>query len=282
MKTMILHLVNANGECLSIDVANRAEADRLFSEAVESGETIGATLRSRTGGYIDNLVRWGIEPETHHLVTDRMIKAGLAARQQEREDDEPTHNGQNPWVFGGMCHLVSEFMAYKYGMARIGGTVMMADLHTPICVHYWCITKDQTIVDMTADQLYEGASYRIIPKGHPDWYRYQPEYGFPEDLESLRGCGVYSDAFIDLVIARAASIEAYHEDATDLSHLGSTPGSEELRKELEPMLVELYDVATRELEQYLGKSGRKTKTQVGFVPAKQERQRHAPAEPALD
>ncbi|MHD0644725.1 hypothetical protein ACYPKM_03760 [Pseudomonas aeruginosa] len=239
---MKLHLVNPLAETLALAVANEEEAEAAFHQATADG-WISGTLRDKDGCYIESFTRQIIPTESHPLITPEMIQAAVLYRRAEREGDEPSFAAEHSWLYGGMCHLVTEALLAQYGLARVSGTVMARDLETPICVHYWNFLPDLTIVDFTFDQLREGASYRIIRRGEPDWYRYQPEYEDPEDYESLRGAGVFSDTYIDLVLARAAGKSTMGKSIIDLSYLQAPAAEYAARAMLEPMLVEFYQVA---------------------------------------
>jgi hypothetical protein len=137
---------------------------------------------------------------------------------------------------------VTRYLEGEFGLARTSGTIMAKDCVTPICLHYWNVLPDFTIVDMTADQLMEGSDFRIIPKSHPDWYRYQPEFDDYEDTHDLLGKGIYSDVLIELIVQTGRRLERASRERSGYSkdYLHAEPASEKVKSSLEPLITEFF------------------------------------------
>lgn len=246
---MHLHLVDGQDNTIVVDVAGPEEAKVVFKDALQKDPWIAATLLNHRDEYVDSYLRLSSDTqETSPLVSQALIDDFLRARSVAREDF--THYGGPKWSIPGLCHEVSDYIQYTHGFARTSGTIMAKDCVTPICVHYWNVLPDMSILDMTADQLLEGADYRIIPKGHPDWYRYQPEFGYPDDVEDLRGHGVHSDELIDFIVETGNRIEQglVAQHASPKRYLHVLPADEALKKKLEPLLTEFADFALKDNE----------------------------------
>lgn len=243
---MNLNFVDAQASMLSVRVNDEAHAQQVFEQALSLDPWIAATLRDDKGCFVTSFQRLIGEIDSHPSITSEMIKDALTVRTEVRFGDQLNHN-EVPWFVPGLCHEVSEYLEEKYGLARTSGTIMARDLVTPICLHYWNVLPDMTIVDMTVDQLQEGFDFRIIPAGHPDWYRYQPEYECVEDLEDEKGGdGCYSDELIDFILETAGRVGRNRAGLREYLHCPAP--SQELMKRLHPFISEHLAVAIEENE----------------------------------
>ena len=265
---MQLHLVDGQENTIVVEVAGQDEARVVFKDALEKDPWIAATLLDHRDEYVDSYLRLSSETqETSSLVSQALIDDFLRARGEAREGF--THYGGPKWSIPGLCHEVSNYIQYTHGFARTSGTIMAKDCVTPICLHYWNVLPDLSVLDMTADQLLEGADYRIIPKGHPDWYRYQPEFEYPEEVEDLRGHGVFSDQLIDFIVETGnhidrASIAAL---ASPKTYLYLEPADSDLKQKLEPLLTEFMEFALKDnVKAQAIYAKRRTKESTEFCP----------------
>lgn len=243
---MYLTFVDAKELTLSVEVSDEAHAQRVFEQSLHIDPWIAAIVRDNNGGFVASLQRLVGAVESHPSVTPDLIRDALSIRSEVRLGDQLDH-AERPWLVPGLCHEVSEYIEGEYGLARTSGTLMARDLVTPICLHYWNILPDMTIVDMTADQLHEGFDFRIIPAGHPDWYRYQPEFECVEDLEDDKGGrGQYSDEIIDFILETAKRIGRSRAGLRDYIH--SPVASHDLMAKLKPYVTEHLQVALKRNE----------------------------------
>ena len=245
---MQLSFVDAQENTLSVEVSDEAHARQVFEQSLCLDPWLAATLRDPKGRFVTSFQRLIGETESHPSITTAMIKKALSVRTEVRFGDELGGN-EAPWFVPGLCHEVSEYLEQEYGLARTSGTIMARDLVTPICLHYWNVLPDMTIVDMTVDQLQEGYDFRIIPAGHPDWYRYQPEYECVEDLaDDKGGRGFYSDEIIDFILETAERIGRKRAGLREYLHCPEpTP---ELRAMLHPHVTEHLALAIGEAKRY--------------------------------
>jgi hypothetical protein len=244
---MHLHLVDDQENTVSVDVAGADEAKVVFEEALLKDPWIGATLRDDNDDFVDSFLRISEEGrDSHPLLDQATIDLCLKARSESREGF--THYEGPKWSIPGLCHEVSDYIQHFHGFARTSGTIMAKDCVTPICVHYWNVLPDLSVLDMTADQLLEGVDYRIIPKGHPDWFRYQPEFENPDEVEELRGEGVHSDELLDFIIETGKRIDHGAMASTPKQYLHVEPASEALKLKLEPLLTEFMKHALKDNE----------------------------------
>lgn len=244
---MHLNFVDAQELTLLVEVSDEAHAQRVFDNELCRDPWLAAALRQKDGRFVTSFQRLVGAIESHPAITSSFIQDAISVRSDARRGDQLYQN-ENPWLVPGLCHEVSEYIQEEYGLARSSGTIMARDLVTPICLHYWNILPDMTIVDMTADQLHEGFDYRIIPPGHPDWYRYQPEYDYVEDLEGDKGGkGHYSDQLIDFILETAKRLEGRRK--ADLRTYFNCPvGNADLMAKLHPFITEYltYDIQSNE------------------------------------
>lgn len=252
---MKLTFVDAQEHSLTVEVSDEGHAERVFDQSLFNDPWIAATLRENDGQFTASFQRLNPQVDSHPSVTPEMIKDALSVRGQVRLGDE-LHPSDPLWLVVGYCHEVSEYLEQEYGLARISGTIMAKDLVSPICLHYWNVLPDMTIVDMTADQLQEGFDFRIIPAGHPDWYRYQPEYSCVDDLEADKGGnGFYTDEMIDFILSTAKRIEiGKHVGLRE--YLECEPANADLMAQLHPFVAEHLKVAIKENDSYLIKAAK--------------------------
>lgn len=249
---MLLTFVDAQENMLSVNVDNEDHARRVFEESLSFDPWLGATLREGRGRFVTSFQRLKAEVDTHPSISQEMIEDALNVRRQVRMGDE-LNVGETPWFVPGLCHEVSEYIEQVYGLARTSGTIMARDLVTPICLHYWNVLPDMTIVDMTVDQLQEGSDFRIIPAGHPDWYRYQPEYECVEDLaDDKGGKGFYSDELIDFILETAERVGRNRAGLRE--YLQCPAPSRETMERLHPLISEHLFLAIGESERYSRKA----------------------------
>lgn len=240
---MYLNFVDAQALTLSVEVSDEDHARRVFDRALRIEPWLAATLRENNGRFVTSFQRLSAGVDTHPSITPEMIEDALRVRREVRLGDQ-LYPGEKPWIVPGLCHEVSEYLEQEYGLARTSGTIMARDLVTPICLHYWNVLPDMSIVDMTVDQLQEGSDFRIIPPGHPDWFRYQPEYECVEDLEDDKGGrGQYSDEIIDFILETAKRIGRSRAGLRDYIH--SPVASPDLMAKLKPYVTEHLQVALK-------------------------------------
>lgn len=238
---MYLNFVDAQELTFSVEVSDEAHARRVFDQSLRIEPWIAATLREKDGSFVTSFLRLEGVAESHPSITPAFIEDAISARSDARRGDELLQN-EKPWRVPGLCHEVSEYIEQSYGLARTSGTIMARDLVTPICLHYWNVLPDMTIVDMTADQLQEGFDFRIIPPGHPDWYRYQPEYECVEDLvDDKGGKGYYSDELIDFILETAERVGRKRAGLRD--YINAPAASVDLMAKLKPYVTEHLQVA---------------------------------------
>lgn len=238
---MQLHLINGYDTPLLVEVENSEVARKLFDQSLQHDPWIAAILTRDGNTFVDSFVRITQPEESHPLVPKSIIEQALKDRAQCREDWLFAERESKAWI-PGLCHEVSECLQVEFGFARTSGTIMARDCVTPICLHYWNVLPDLSILDMTADQLMEGSDYRIIPKGHPDWYRYQPEFDDFEDVQDLLGEGVYSDDLINFIVQTGRRIQQlpHKSPGSFMSYLHAQPAGEELKSSLEPLITEYF------------------------------------------
>ncbi|MBI6885073.1 hypothetical protein [Pseudomonas putida] len=245
---MYLNFVDAQELTFSVEVSDEAHARRVFDQSLRIEPWIAATLREKNGSFVTSFLRLEGVAESHPSITPAFIEDAISARSDARRGDELLQN-EKPWRVPGLCHEVSEYIEQTYGLARTSGTIMARDLVTPICLHYWNVLPDMTIVDMTSDQLQEGFDFRIITPGHPDWYRYQPEYECVEDLvDDKGGRGYYSDDLIDFILDTAERVGRNRAGLRE--YLQCPAPSRELMDRLHPHISEHLSVAIKENERY--------------------------------
>jgi hypothetical protein len=260
---MHLHFVDAFEKTLTVPVESQVEALALFQDAIQNDPWISATLRDNDGGFLASYQRLNGMVESHPSITPAAIKDALSVRSEARQGDLPGH-GRDLWCITGYCHEVSEYLEQEYGLARTSGTIMAKDLITPICLHYWNVLPDLSILDMTADQLMEGHDFRIITTGHPDWFRYQPEYECLEDFEDMREEGFYSDELIDFIVATGNRIG--DKRASMKEYLACMPADEPTKERLKPFVTEHLTIAVKEHEKYYGSKLKREEREQGYEP----------------
>lgn len=81
---------------------------------------------------------------------------------------------------GGMCHVVTECLAAKYGWERLAVSYTDTLGRVICCGHLISALPDGSLLDPTADQMGEGFSVRVLAPNDPDYGRYRPE--FDEDV----------------------------------------------------------------------------------------------------
>lgn len=245
---MHLTFVDAQEFTLSVEVSDEDHARRVFDRALRVEPWLAATLRESNGRFVTSFQRLSAGVDSHPSITPEMIEDVLRVRREVRLGDQ-LNPGEKPWIVPGLCHEVSEYLEQEYGLARTSGTIMARDLVTPICLHYWNVLPDMTIVDMTVDQLQEGSDFRIIPPGHPDWYRYQPEYECVEDLaDDKGGNGYYSDELIDFILETAERVGRKRAGLREYLHW--KPADDALMAKLHPHVAEHLKLAIKENERY--------------------------------
>jgi predicted HicB family RNase H-like nuclease len=239
---MHLHLVDALEQTLVIRVEDVIEASALFTGSVALYPWIAGTILD-SDRYVESFIRIDADPDNHPLIDQSMIDTCVGVRRDCRTDEQPYSEAK--WAIPGFCHEVSEFIQHEYGFARASGTFMAKDLVTPIGLHYWNILPDLSILDMTADQFMEGSDYRIIPKEHPDWLRYQPEYEYVDDIESIRGKGVYSDKLIDFIKETSNRLGSKTSSSL-IEYLHAQPAKAETSDRIRPIVTEYLNSAIRQ------------------------------------
>jgi hypothetical protein len=227
---MKLTLVDKNANEEITEVADKDHAVTLLQAA---RHWIGALLLNDDGTYVDLFVRNIEVPQKCPYLENTSIEAILEDRKLTRTGTPGTRLGRN---FPGYCSEISSAISKNYGFAIATGSYMARDLKTLISVHSWNVLPDLSILDMTSDQFLDGANYRIVQKGHPDWLRYQPDF---EDWEEIlkSGRGKFSKRFLDYVEHQGKNVNnTPHFD--DLCYLLVPDANDAVKKSLAPIVEE--------------------------------------------
>lgn len=225
---MKLTLVDAYSNKMVTAVTDQEHAEFIFKD---EPNWIGALLSEDDGTLINSFVRDTDEPHQSAYLSEVAIREILENRRKTREGTPGTRLG---WDIPGYCDEISSGILEDHGIAKVIGNYMAKDLKTQICVHAWNVLPDLTIVDMTSDQFMDGANYRIVPKGHPDWLRYQPDF---EEWEELCQAEGFSPSYLAYLEQQGTMINRTRP-VSGLSYLHLPAASKAVEMELEPFVEE--------------------------------------------
>ena len=227
---MKITLVDKNSISKSLSATDHSHAVTLFTQ---DNDAVGALLAADDGSYLDSFVRHNGNQHKSRYISTSAISSTLDERRKAREGTPGTRLG---WDIPGHCLEISESISNKFGFAMVVGNYMANDLKTQICVHAWNILPDLSVLDMTSDQFMDGANYRIVPKGHPDWLRYQPDYEEWEDICET-GESLYSKDYLEYVQRQGERINRTRP-MTGLSYLHLPAADHDVQMEVSKIVTE--------------------------------------------
>jgi len=250
---MKITLVDRDAIPKSFSVGDRSHAVTLFTQ---DSDAIGALLAAEDGSYLDSFIRHNGNPHKSRYISASAINSALDERRKSREGTPGTKLG---WDIPGHCLEVSESISKKFGFAMVVGNYMANDLKTQICVHAWNILPDLSVLDMTSDQFMDGANYRIVPRWHPDWLRYQPNYEEWEDICET-GESLYSKEYLEYIQRQGKRINRT-PPMTGLSYLHLPAADHDVQMEVSKIVTEFL---REELKLHQLSLSRHTELEPGF------------------
>lgn len=125
------------------------------------------TLEQLNNAMRDYVARTNRRYPPKPFVLDEAMTAYIRRVRQECRDEE---------YGGGMCHQVTEILAYEFGIGRLAVSYLSRDGEVICAGHYVNLLSDGSLLDGTADQFGEGHDVRLLRPDDPEYGRIRPEF----------------------------------------------------------------------------------------------------------